>query len=187
MNAHYPLNSHSDKRGLFSITWMNCASSQKRRRGRAFMRLQMKSWKCLEMSIFELQHIRLILRIDVDPAFPDCVGSWECQHWAWKNCPVTRAERFKSKEKKNKIASKAIAGAKMWIWGCRFGKPSSMNDINVLDCSPLVSGIFNETLLPPFEYEVNRKEWNCLYFLVGGIHAQWSVLVSAIAEETTRN
>lgn len=130
--------------------------------------------------------LRRILGINAARGFPGCVGSWDCQHWAWKNCPVAWAGQFKGKEKKPTIVLEAIADAEMWIWGCHFGNPGSMNDINVLDCSPLVGGILNGTLLPSFEYEVNRKKKNCLYFLVDGIYPQWSIFVSTIAEGTTR-
>ena len=31
--------------------------------------------------------------------FQGCVGSWDCQNWEWKNCPVAWAGQFKGKGK----------------------------------------------------------------------------------------
>lgn len=65
--------------------------------------------------------------------------------------------KLKAKEKKPTIVLEAIADVEMWIWGCHFGKPGSMNDINVMDTTPLVSYNLNETLLPSFEYNQKNK------------------------------
>lgn len=32
--------------------------------------------------------LKLILGINSQRVFPGCVGSCDCQHWPWKNCPV---------------------------------------------------------------------------------------------------
>jgi hypothetical protein len=52
---------------------------------------------------------RPILAVNESRGFPGCLGSIDCQHWEWKNCPVAWAGQFKGKEKKPTVAMEAIA------------------------------------------------------------------------------
>lgn len=130
--------------------------------------------------------LKRILGINATRGFPGCVGSWDCQHWTWKNCPVAWAGQFKGKEKKPTIVLEAVADAELWIWACHFGKPGSLNDVNVLDSSPIVTGILQGALLPDFEYVVNNRSRKHLYFLVDGIYPRWSIFISTIQDSTTQ-
>lgn len=126
--------------------------------------------------------LQRILGINSERGFPGCVGSWDCQHWEWKNCPVAWAGQFKGKEKKPTIVLEAVADAELWIWACHFGMPGSLNDINILDSSPIVSAILEGRLLPEYEYILNGQKRTGLYFLVDGIYPPWSIFVSTISE-----
>lgn len=44
--------------------------------------------------------------------------------------------------------------SELWIWGCNFGSPASMNDINILDVSSIVREIIKRNLLPDVVYTV---------------------------------
>ena len=74
------------------------------------------------------------------------------------------------KEKKPNIILEEIADGELWIWGCNFGSPRSMNDINDIDPSSLVTDILEGLLLPKHEYTVNGKKSNGFYYLVHGIY-----------------
>lgn len=130
--------------------------------------------------------LKLIIRIIAGRGLPACVGRWDCQYWPWKICPVARAGQFKGKEKKPKSFSKAIADGELWIWGCHFGKPVSLNDINVSDTSALVSDMLQGGLLPEYESNVNGKNYKNLYFLVDGIYPPWSIFVSSLSQAPIR-
>ncbi|PLW05449.1 hypothetical protein PCANC_28479 [Puccinia coronata f. sp. avenae] len=69
--------------------------------------------------------------------FPGCIGSLDCMHWAWKNCPTALAGQYKGKEKKPTVVLEAVADQRMWIWHCYFGTAGALNDINVLEKSLL--------------------------------------------------
>lgn len=127
-----------------------------------------------------------ILGINAARGFPGCVGSLDCQHWEWKNCPVAWAGQFKGKEKKPTIVLEAIADGELWIWACHFGKPGSLNDVNILDSSPIVSGILQGTLLPKYEYTVNGHQRKQLYLLVDGIYPPWAIFVNTISESSLK-
>jgi hypothetical protein len=51
------------------------------------------------------------------------------------------AGQFCGKEKKPTVILEAVATQDLWIWHAFFGLPGTLNDINVLDRSPLFSGL----------------------------------------------
>lgn len=130
--------------------------------------------------------LRRILAINDARGFPGCVGSWDCQHWVWQNCPVAWAGQFKGKEKKPTVVLEAIADGELWIWGCNFGEPGSMNDLNVLDASKIVKDILEGKMLPEFSYTVNGTTRKLCYYLVDGIYPKWSIFIDTISEAMTR-
>ena len=65
-------------------------------------------------------------------AWPGCLGSIDCMHWKWKNCPTAWSGQFKGKEGAPTIVLEAIADSNCRFWHFFFGVPGSLNDINVL-------------------------------------------------------
>jgi Plant transposon protein len=57
--------------------------------------------------------MRRILAVNESPSFPGCLGSFDCQHWEWKNCRVAWASQFKEKEKMSTVAMETIADGEM--------------------------------------------------------------------------
>jgi hypothetical protein len=59
---------------------------------------------------------------------------------------------------------------KLWFWHVHFGLLDGNNDLNVLDCSPLVanllSGACNE-----FGFQANGNKYSRYYLLVDGIYS----------------
>ena len=79
-----------------------------------------------------------LLRVAEARDFPGMLGSIDCMHWEWKNCPAAwRASFQKQVYKVPTIILEAIASYDLWIWHAFFGLPGSLNDINVLDRSPV--------------------------------------------------
>jgi Plant transposon protein len=73
--------------------------------------------------------MKRILVINEARGFPGCLGSIDCQHWPWKNCPVAWAGQFKGKERKPTVAIEAIADGEGWIWPIFVGHAGSINVI----------------------------------------------------------
>ncbi|XP_030970118.1 uncharacterized protein LOC115990423 [Quercus lobata] len=67
------------------------------------------------------------------PGFPDMLGSIDCMHWKWKNCPSTWKCQYCGHIREPTIILEAIASYDLWIWHAFFGLPGSDNDINVLE------------------------------------------------------
>ncbi|GKA49423.1 putative nuclease HARBI1 isoform X2, partial [Tanacetum coccineum] len=69
---------------------------------------------------------------------PGMLGSIDCMHWDWKNCPKALHGQFKrSTHKYPTLMLEAVADQKLWIWHAYFGVPGANNDLNVLYGSPL--------------------------------------------------
>ena len=82
-----------------------------------------------------------LLAVGNERDFPGMLGSIDCMHWEWNNCPTAWKAAFaKRVYKVPTIILEAIVSYDLWIWHAFFGMPGSINDINVLDRSP----VFNE-------------------------------------------
>ncbi|XP_062014375.1 uncharacterized protein LOC133730885 [Rosa rugosa] len=87
--------------------------------------------------------LRRLLDKAAERGFPGMIGSLDCMHWQWKNCPSGWAGQYTGYKGKPTIILEAVASYDTWIWHALFGLPGSLNDINVLGCSLL----FNEACL----------------------------------------
>ncbi|XP_062715219.1 uncharacterized protein LOC134291473 [Aedes albopictus] len=112
--------------------------------------------------------------------FPGMLGSLDCCHWEWKNCPTAWAGQFKGKGKKPTIVLEAVASYDLWIWHAFFGMPGSMNDINVLERSPLFNDLYCGRS-PEVEFEINGNIHHAGYYLADGIYPPLSTLVQTIS------
>jgi hypothetical protein len=113
--------------------------------------------------------------------FPGMFASWDCKHFAWKNCPVALAGQHKGKGTEETLILEAIADADLYIWYHFFGEAGSLNDINILNKSSIVGSIldgsFATKILP---YTILNKQRDWLYFLVDGIYPPYSIFISTI-------
>ena len=107
----------------------------------------------------ELERIR---RINLGRGFPGLVASWDCKHFVWKNCPVYLAGQHTGKEKAPTLILEAICVPDLFIYYSFFGSPGSLNDINILDKSSIVSALLSRQFdLKTNEYTINDnvRDW----------------------------
>jgi hypothetical protein len=119
-----------------------------------------------------------ILRENAAQGFPGCLGSLDCMHWGWKNCPKALAGQFKGKEKGPTIVLEAVATHNTWIWHSFFGTSGSLNNINVLHSSPLFQSMLAGTSWN-VEFDLNPNHYSTGYYLVDGIYPDWASLVKS--------
>jgi hypothetical protein len=81
--------------------------------------------------------IARLLTIGEQRGFPGMIGSVDCMHWKWKNCPTAYQGMYCGHVKEPTIVLEAVASTDLWIWHAFFGLPGSFNDINVLHISYL--------------------------------------------------
>ncbi|OWY92063.1 hypothetical protein PHMEG_00039083 [Phytophthora megakarya] len=85
------------------------------------------------------------------------IGSLDCMHWTWKNCPTAWQGAFQGKEKSATVILEAVASKSLWIWHTFYGMPGVNNDLNVLERSPLLDDVVNG-VAPEVEFTVNADE-----------------------------
>ena len=149
---------------------------------------------CLSQStVFRNKYMRQMNRADAyritelhhnQHGIDGMIGSLDCMHLFWKNCPVKWQGAFKGKEKKPSIVLEAMCDYNLWIWHSAFGYAGSQNDINIWEQSPLLQSFIDGTfsLDVDFEYEINGKVFTKLFLLVDvygtsrslHVHISWS-------------
>lgn len=110
--------------------------------------------------------------------FPGMLGSLDCMHWTWKNCPTAYHGQYKGKEKEPTLILEAVASYDLWIWHCFFGFPGTLNDTNVLDRSPIFTP-YTDGVSHNVPFVVNNKTYTMGYYLVDGIYPKYANLVAA--------
>ena len=117
--------------------------------------------------------------------FPGCIGSIECMHWQWKNCPSAWKGMFQGKEKFPTLVLEAIADNRTRFWHFNFGAPGALNDLNVLERSPLFENAVRGEA-PSVNFVVNGNEYKYAYWLGDGICPPFACFVKTLQNPTTR-
>lgn len=113
------------------------------------------------------------------------LGSLDCMHWEWKNCPKAHHGSYKGKEKKPTIALEAVASYDLWIWHAFSGATGSLNDLNILARSPLFDQLVDGGA-PSSSFEVNGHRYDMGYYLVDGIYPEYSTFKKIIPSPQKR-
>nr|XP_008362195.2 uncharacterized protein LOC103425872 [Malus domestica]XP_028953229.1 uncharacterized protein LOC114822617 [Malus domestica] len=102
------------------------------------------------------EDLKRLLRKADKRGSPGMIGSLDCMHWEWKNCPTGWAGQFKGRHNKPTIVLEAVVSYDTWIWHAFFGSPGSNNDINALWSSPLFDEVVNGWA-PEFRYKCKEE------------------------------
>ncbi|XP_048598088.1 uncharacterized protein LOC125578969 [Brassica napus] len=93
------------------------------------------------------EDLQRLLDIGEVRGFPGMIGSIDCMHWEWKNCPTA--------------------------W------KGTLNDINVLDRSPVFDDILHGRA-PKVKFKVNNHTYRMAYYLTDGIYPPWATFIQSI-------
>ncbi|XP_008671323.1 protein ALP1-like [Zea mays] len=106
--------------------------------------------------------------------FPGMLGSIDCMHWEWRNCPTAWRGQFCGRNGRASMILEAVATYDLWIWHAR-----DKNDVNVLHRSPVFDPMtFGR--MPHVHYTINGNAYNFGYYLADGIYPNWPTFVKAI-------
>ena len=115
------------------------------------------------------------------------LGSLDCMHTYWNKCPVAWQGSYrKGTGNLPSIVLEAACDHHLWFWHASYGYAGTLNDINILNLSPLMEGFLDgsfeelEDYVTP--YKIGDEEFNILYFLVDGIYPTYSRFVKSIRE-----
>jgi len=139
------------------------------------------------VDIFEDEYLRhpneadiaRLMALGEKKGFPGMLGSIDCMHWEWKNCPYEKQGQYKGHVNKPTIILEVVASHNLHIWHAFFGMPGSHNDINVLHRSPLFANLA-EGRAPEMKYTINGHDYTMGYYLADGIYPSWATLVKTI-------
>jgi Plant transposon protein len=114
--------------------------------------------------------------------FPGCIGCLDCAGWAWKNCPRALQGIHVGKDGKPHLRLECVCDLDLYIWHLSFGYPGMLNDINILNISPLFSKILAGTF-PPVKasYSIGGNLFDWVYFLADGIYPRWRIFVQTLS------
>ena len=114
--------------------------------------------------------------------FPGMLGSIDCMHWQWKNCPTAWRGQFTSGYKGSHptMILEAVADHRLWIWHAYFGVAGSNNDINVLNSSTLFADQCRGRG-PAIQFTANGRTHHMGYYLADGIYPRWPVFLKTIS------
>ena len=123
--------------------------------------------------------LQRLLYIGEQRGFPGMIGSIDCMHWEWKNCPTAWKGMYARGTDKPTIVLEAVASYDLWIWHAFFEAPGTMNDLNILDRSPVFDDIING-IAPQVNFHVNGNPYNLAYYLTDGIYPKWATFIQSI-------
>lgn len=126
------------------------------------------------------QEVEELMRINEARGFPGMIGSIDCMHWEWANCPTGWAGVYKGHKGKPTMILEVVASQDLRIWHAFFGLPGSHNDINVLHRSPVFDDLANGRA-PEVEFTVNGNPYSMGYYLADGIYPDWATLVKSVS------
>ncbi|XP_030944966.1 uncharacterized protein LOC115969446 [Quercus lobata] len=124
--------------------------------------------------------IARLLRVGERRGFLGMLGSIDCMHWKWKNCPSGWKGQYTGHSREPTIILEAVASYDLWIWHAFFGLPGSHNDINVLDRSFIFTNLA-QGRAPSVNYSINGHDYTMGYYLADGIYPSWSTFVKTIS------
>lgn len=116
------------------------------------------------------------------------LGSIDCSHTNWKNCPVAWQGSYSGKEKKPTIVLEAICDYHLWFWHVSYGYAGTLNDLNILSLSPFLDAILDGSFASLEEeakvvpYYVDGQLFRKLFVLVDGIYPLYSRFIRGIKE-----
>ncbi|XP_052620676.1 uncharacterized protein LOC111919209 isoform X2 [Lactuca sativa] len=98
---------------------------------------------------FRMRRELFVQIVNEKHGFPGMLGSIDCMHWPWKNCPVAWQGQYTRGDQGCPTSMlEAVASQDLWIWHAYFGVAGSNNDINVLNQSPLFNDVLQDGIYP---------------------------------------
>jgi hypothetical protein len=119
------------------------------------------------------------------------MGSLDCSHTYWKNCPKAWQGSYKGKEKMPSIVLEAICDYRLFFWHVSYGYTGNLNDRTILSLSPLfdrlLDGSFHqlevESGVVPFK--ILEEEFHKTWITVDGIYPKYIRFVKGIKQPVT--
>jgi len=127
-----------------------------------------------------------IMERNKERGMPGCIGSLDCCHWEWHQCPTGMAGAYQSRKGKRGIVVNAVCDEDLWVWHLFVGTPGSLNDINVMHQSPQYLDITGGRWPPRNKpYTTNGHTRTLPFYLVDGMYPRFAFLISPQSQPST--
>jgi len=157
------------------------------------MEFIVKRWGPTYLRRPNAEEFKTILQRNKERGMPGCIGSLDCCHWQWHQCPTGMAGMYQSRKGKRGIVIEAVCDEDLWVWHLYVGSPGGLNDLNVMHQSPLCLDV-TAGRWPPrnMPYTINGRTTTLPCYLVDGIYPRFAFLMSphpqqALVEQKTFN
>ena len=126
---------------------------------------------------------------------PGMFGCLDCMHTRWKNCPKAWQQSYKSGKESGgpTVVLEALSDYHLWFWHASFGYAGSLNDLNILNLSPLLESLVDGSFAKLEEragivpFDIGGEQFNRLFALVDGIYPRYSRFVKGIQVPLTHS
>ena len=125
------------------------------------------------------------MAVNAARGFPGMLGSIDCQHWRWKNCPVGLQGVYQDRNEVRSIVAEAIAGHDMYIYQAYVGLPGCLNDLNILSRTDTQKKYMRSYAIR-HRFKLGATTYKGAYFLADGIYPKWAWFVKTIPLPVTR-
>jgi len=110
------------------------------------------------------------------------IGSLDCSHFVWKNCPTAHQGQFQGKEGRPTVVVEAMADYNLYCWHAIFGYAGTLNDITIWDNSFLLKAICDGSFEQmDFPFIIGGEHFDKLWMLVDGIYPPLSRFVKPLS------
>ena len=116
------------------------------------------------------------------------VGSLDCSHTYWKNCPKAWQGSYKGKEKMPSIVLEAICDYNLFFWHASYGYTGNLNDRTILSLSPLMDrlldGSFHQLEMEAgvIPFTISGEQFRETWITTDGIYPRYIRFVKGIKQ-----
>ena len=89
-----------------------------------------------------------IMERNKERGIPRCMGSLDYCHWEWHQCLTGMAGAYHRRKGQRSVVVESVCDEGLWMWPLFVGAPGSINDINVMQQSPLYLDVTGCSISP---------------------------------------
>lgn len=128
----------------------------------------------------------ILMKRNAERGMPGCMRSLDCSQWEWKNCPKGQAGLYQNRKGRRTVVMETVCDEDLYIWHLLVGCPGSMNDLNVMQQSPLYHAVIAGDWPPRSSaFTVNGNLRTLPYYLVDGIYPHYAFFICSYANPNT--
>ena len=150
----------------------------------AFSDWLIAKYKHIHLGVWTLPAIEKEMAINAKRGFTGMLGSLDCTHSIWKNCPYPWQGQFQDRHGQRSVIAEAIAGSDLYFWHVFLGVPGAANDLHVLGVSTLFTKYLN-SLARTQTFQIGGHDHAGCFFLADGIYPDYACLMKTYSPPTT--